>query len=134
MKYAIAICLGHDAIIAAGSSFYAARLLAGLRLDEALVPLLADLPEYHAELADGCLSWVRCTAAVAAEYGIYGQRFTPAVMAEPFDAYPAFVAALPEECDWSHKYNGVIDLAVNVKGRRLPVQGLEAVYSAEVAK
>ena len=118
MKYAIALCLGHD-IVASAPGYISACALAEDRLDPKLAPLLySDLAEYHAEIADGCLSWVRCTQLVAAEYGHGGGCVLSTIMAEPFN-YPRYVAALAEECDWSHKYPGVVDLAVNVRGREL---------------
>ena len=125
MKYAISICLGHD-IVAAAPGYVAACALAEDRLDPQLIPLLySELPEYHEEISDGCLSWVRCTDLVAAEYGHGGGCVLSTIMAEPYTGYPAFVAALAEECEWSHKYHGVVDLAVNVKGRELVThQGL----------
>ena len=122
MKYAISICLGHDIISAAGG-YIAACCLAEDRLDPQLIPLLySDLPEYHEEISDGCLSWVRCTQLVANEYGHGGGCVLSVVMAEPYTGYPVFVAALVEECEWSHKYPGVVDLAVTVKGRELQPQ------------
>ena len=122
MQYSIAICLGLDAIIAAGDDYSRAASLAGLRIDPRLVPLLySDLAEYNGAQADGCLSWVRCTDLVAAEYGHGGACCLSTIMAEPFN-YPRYVAALPEECEWNY---GVVDLAVNVKGRELvPHQGI----------
>ena len=118
MRYAIGICLGHD-IVAAAGGYVAACALAEDRLTEELIPLLySDLAEYNGEQADGCLSWVRCTQLVADEYGHGGACCLSTIMAEPFN-YPRYVAALAEECAWSHKYPGVVDLAVNVKGREL---------------
>ena len=114
MRYSIGICLGLDAMIASAGGYIAACCLAEDRLDPQLAPLLySDLPEYNGEQADGCLSWIRCTQLVAAEYGIHGQCLQPVAFAEPFN-YPRYIAALPEECEW---HNGVIDLAVNVQGR-----------------
>lgn len=146
MRYSIAICLGLDAIIASGNDYSRAASLAGLRLDPQLVPLLwQDLPEYNGEQSDGCLSWIRCTEKVAAEYGIHGQRLQPVAFAEPaiFRAPTAFglsdlyryyfVAAAVDEVTI---YNGLVDYDPELAAwkQQHPAESIPPSYKAGRAK
>jgi len=145
MRYAIAICLGHD-IAAAGGGYIAACCLAEDRLAKELIPLLySDLAEYNGEQADGCLSWIRCTEKVAAEYGIHGQCLQPVAFAEPavFRAPTVFglcdryryyyVAAGIDEVT---VYNGLIDFDPELAAwkEQHPTKSVPQSYKADRAK
>ena len=146
MRYSIGICLGLDAMIASAGGYIAACCLAEDRLDPQLAPLLySDLPEYNGEQADGCLSWIRCTEKVAAEYGIHGQRLQPVAFAEPaiFRAPTAFglsdlyryyfVAAAVDEVTI---YNGLVDYDPELAAwkQQHPAESIPPSYKAARAK
>jgi hypothetical protein len=145
MRYSIGICLGNN-IVAAAGGYIAACCLAEDRLDPQLAPLLySDLAEYNGEQSDGCLSWIRCTEKVAAEYGVHGQRLQPVAFAEPaiFRAPTAFGLAdryryyyIAAAVDEVTIYNGLIDydpeLAAWKEGH--PAESIPPSYKAGRAK
>jgi hypothetical protein len=145
MKYAIAICLGVDIVSSAGG-YIAACCLAEDRLAEELIPLLySDLPEYNGEQSDGCLSWVRCTEKVAAEYGHHGQRLQPVAFAEPAVFRAPTVFGLDERYRYYYVaagidevtvYNGLVDFDPELAAwkERHPTESVPQGYKAGRAK